>query len=117
MKTSIELISSLDRHGKAHDSALLIVGFPALTRAVPDRFSDRLQLLEDLLQQGGIPVGILSVDAMQGETSCLCCVLEDRVADEWAEPYMVALAEKLLTAGLWKPLTQSIGIDDFRTRR
>jgi hypothetical protein len=116
MKTSIELISNLDRHAKKWGGALLIVGFPTTTRVVPDSFPDRLRLLEDLLQQGGIPVGILGMDTIAGKTDFFCCVLEDRIADEWAEPYVEAFANKFLTAGPGEVFSESIGIDEFRAR-
>lgn len=116
-KTSIDLVSDLDRAGKNWGNALLIVGFPTETRVVPSGFSDGLQRLDSLLQQGGIPVGMVSMKTINGEDHAFCSVLEDRVDDDWAEPYVMAFADKMLTAKPGEIFTHSTGIDEFRTRQ
>jgi hypothetical protein len=118
MKTPIELISHLDKHAKKGRGALLIVGFPRTTRFVPSHFIHRRKILEELLQQGGIPVGILRADP-DDDKAVAYCFLEDRIADNWAEPYMNSLGRRLLTAEAEEDFTESIGsigIEAFRTR-
>jgi hypothetical protein len=116
MKSPIELISHLDKHAKNQRGALLIVGFPRTTRFVPSHFIHRREMLEELLQQGGIPVGVLRADPTNDEALFLC-ILEDRIADKWAEPYMHALAYEFLTAAPGEAHAESVGIEAFRTRR
>jgi hypothetical protein len=117
MKTSIELITDLNTAEKKWGDALLIVGFPRMTRVVSSSFPERLQILEDLLQQGGIPVGMLSLRTIAGVEHFFFCVLEERVADEWAEPYMEAFCNKMATAEVGEAFADSIGIDDFRIQQ
>jgi hypothetical protein len=62
MKSSIELLADLNTAEKTWGCALLTVGFPRMTRAVLSSFPERLQILEGLLQQGGIPVGMIGIE-------------------------------------------------------
>jgi len=114
MKTAIELISDLDAGAKKRGTVLLVVGFPKQTRVVPSSFSDRLQLLEYLLQQGGIPVGMVSRDTVDGEEHAFYYILEDRVADEWAQPYVEAFVDRLMTAEPGELISEAMGIEDFK---
>ena len=54
---------------------------------------------------------------INGEDHAFCSVLEDRVDDDWAEPYVMAFADKMLTAKPGEIFTHSTGIDEFRTRQ
>jgi hypothetical protein len=119
MKTLIELISHLDDHAQNGRGALLVVGFPRTTRFVPSHFTHRFEMLEEWLQEGGIPVAILRADP-DNDKAVACCVLEDRIADNWTRPYLDTLARKLLTAETEEDFAEStvcIGIEAFRTRR
>jgi hypothetical protein len=119
MKTLIELISHLDDHAEKGRGALLVIGFPRTTRFVPSHFTHRHEMLEELLQEGGTPVAILRADPAN-DKAVAYCVLEDRTADNWTQPYLHALARKFLTAETDEDFAESIGsigIEAFRTRR
>jgi hypothetical protein len=115
MKTPAQIIAELDRNGETWGGAFLIVAFPTTTSVVPDTSPDRLQLLEDLLRQGGIPIGTFGVETVEGEKHVLCLFLKERGAiEEWVPPYVRAFARKFLTADSWHSLTFPVGIDEFR---
>ena len=114
MKTLVELISHLDNHAERAWGALLVIGFPRATRFVPSNYTNRREMLSELLQQGGVPVGILRA-APTNDEAVAYCILEDRTADEWAEPYMDVLARQFLTAGAEEDFAKSIGIEAFQT--
>jgi hypothetical protein len=114
LKSSIELISKLDAGAKMWGEVLLIVGFPRVTRAVLSSFPERLQILENLLQQGGIPVGMLSIRPIDGVLHFFYTVLEERVADEWAQPYMEAFVQRMKDSEPGEMFGDSLGIEEFR---
>jgi hypothetical protein len=115
MKTPIELISHLDKHATQWRPALLIIGFPKTTSFVPSDCNNRLKMLEDLLQQGGIPVGVMRAD-LTDDKAVFCCILEDRTADKWVDPYIKAIATEFLNADPDQAIAASIGIEAFQSR-
>ena len=117
MKTSKELINDLDTGGKKWAEALLVVGFPTMTKVVPSSFPERLQMLETLLQQEGIPVGMVTMqESTDGTLHFFYCVLEERIADGWAEPYMDAFVKAMAESAPGEVFSDSIGIDEFRSK-
>ena len=117
MKTSKKLIRDLDKAGKKWSEALLVVGFPTMTKVVPSSFPERLQMLETLLQQAGIPVGMVTMqESTDGTEHFFYCVLEEYIADGWAEPYMEAFVKAMAESAPGEVFSDSIGIDEFRSK-
>ena len=114
MKSSIELIADLNTAAETWGAVLLIVGFPRMTRAVLSSFPERLQILENLLDQGGIPVGMIGIEIINDVEHFSYCVLEERVADEWADPYMQGFIHEMATSDPGDLVSDSIGIENFR---
>jgi hypothetical protein len=113
MTCAFDFILNLDRCRLQEEEALLIVAFPTKTVLVPGNSEDRLHALEGLLEQGGIPVGHLNLETIEGLEHITCCRLFDDVADPWAKRYMKAFIEKLMDEPLEK-FVETIGIDEFR---
>lgn len=112
MKSAIELVWEVDGHRRREEEALLLVGFPKTTRIVSSNSPDGLHLLEELLEQGGIPVGQLNVEKIDGEEYLHSRrVFDDRLADQWAEPYMSTFVERYI-----EDAVDDIGIDEFRVQ-
>ncbi len=116
MKTVTELITDLNAAQKRSGGALLIVGFPTTTRILMSDLFQPLQLLETLLQQGGIPVGIVTLTETTDDGHCAYCVFEEHVSNGWAESYMKALVTKMAESQRGDVITESIGIDEFRSK-
>ena len=75
-----------------------------------------LQLLETLVQQGGIPVGIVNLMETTDEGHFAYSVFEEHVGNGWAESYMKAFATKMAKSERGEIITESIGIDEFRPK-
>lgn len=119
METSIELITNLDRAQKEWGYAMLVVGFPEMTRVVPSDFANRLQILETLLQQGGIPAGVVTMfDSADGTEHFFYGVFENDITAGWGDRYMEAFVNRMASPqGEGEVFTESIGIDQFRIRQ
>jgi hypothetical protein len=115
MKTTTELITDLNAAQKKSGGALLIVGFPTTTRVLMSDLFQPLQLLETLLQQGGIPVGIVNMMETTEDGHFAYSVFEEHVGNGWAESYMKAFATKMAERKRGEVITESIGIDEFRS--
>ena|ERR1700756_1744574 len=113
-KTSTELITDLDAAQKERGEAFLLVGFPTMTRLVPSFIDARLQMLEELLQQGGIPVGILTMQQTANGVHFRCDVLEEHIG--WGESYMASFVKRMAAAAPGEVISGSIGIDEFRSK-
>ena len=114
MKTSIQLIRDLDAAQKERGEAFLFVGFPTMTRLVPSFVDARLQMLEELLEQGGIPVGILTMQQTANGVHFRCDVIEEHIG--WGGPYMTSFVEKMAAAAPGEVFSDSIGVDEFRSK-
>ena len=53
--------TDLDTAHRTWGGALLVVGFPKMTRVVRSGFPDRLRVLEAALRRGGIPAGVVTI--------------------------------------------------------
>ena len=122
LKTSIELIRDLDAAQKKHRMAFLLVGFPTTTLAIPSTFDTRLHMLEESLQQGGVPVGIWTMQETTAGVEDHFDVLEEHFP--WGACYMEAFVKKLESAEpgeVVKKLKSAepieVGIDEFRIRQ
>jgi len=116
MKTSIEIITDLNTAQEKSCGALLIVGFPTTTRVLMSDLFQPLQLLETLVQQGGIPVGIVNLMETTDDGHFAYSVFEEHVGNGWAESYMKAFATKMAKSERGEIITESIGIDEFRSK-
>jgi len=116
MKTAIELIADLDTAQKKSGGALLIVGFPTTTRILMSNLFQPLQLLETLLQQGGIPIGMVNLMERTDDGLFAYSVFEEHVGNGWAELYMKAFVTKMAESNRGDIITESIGIDEFRSK-
>ena len=116
MKTSIEIITDLNTAQEKSRGALLIVGFPTTTRVLMSDLFQPLQLLETLVQQGGIPVGMVNPMEKTDDGHFAYSVFEEHVGNGWAESYMKAFATKMAESERGEIITESIGIDEFRPK-
>lgn len=116
MKTAIELIADLDTAQKKSGGVLLIVGFPTTTRILMSNLFQPLQLLETLLQQGGIPIGMVNLMERTDDGLFAYSVFEEHVGNGWAEAYMKAFVTKMAESNRGDIITESIGIDEFRSK-
>ena len=110
-RSAIELIEELDAAVTAFGGAvLLIVGFPDKSGAVFSGFPERLQILEELLQESGIPVGIMNPKLINNEHHFKYYVLSECVETSWAKPYMEAFIKAMVEA---EPGIITVGMKDF----
>ena len=118
MKTSTELTTDLNAAEKRWGHTMLVVAHPKGIRAVSTVFPERerLQQLERLLRQGGIPIGMVATpEPTDGKRYFKYCVLEEHIADGWAQSYLKGFVE-WLAKPLPKPVfLESVGVDEFRS--
>jgi hypothetical protein len=62
MRSTADLIEELDAESSRHFSCVLAVGFENSSIMITAKQEDRLQLLNDSIKQGGIPVGMITAD-------------------------------------------------------
>jgi hypothetical protein len=116
-KCAFEIFLEVEKGLERKEEALLIVAFPKKTRIVRSNASDRLYLLDELLEQGGIPVGHLNLGTIKavGDAVTSQRIFDERRADQWVKPFMSVFVDRFLQEEEEK-LLDTIGIDQFRTR-
>jgi hypothetical protein len=103
MRSTVDLIKELETEGARHFICILAVGFENTSVMISAKQEDRLQLLNDSIRQGGIPVGMITADKQaEGPEGGVLKVtatifpehLENR-PNEQAETFMLTLVDKL----------------------
>jgi hypothetical protein len=100
VRSSIEVIADLDKGAQEWGSALLVVGFPDMSKVVPNGCPERLQILDEMMREGGIPVGMLSMKVIDDEDHYFYCVFDEYAGTNWALLYMVAFVKEMTQPGI-----------------
>ena len=116
MKTAIQLLKDLNAAQVKWGSAMLVVGFPRTTKIVVSYLPQVLRLLETLLQKGGIPVGMINLMETTHDGRFAYSVFEEQIGNGWAEPFMKAFVTKMVESRRGEVFSDSIGIDEFRSK-
>jgi hypothetical protein len=117
MTTATKLIKKLNAKAKEWGDAMLIVGFPKKTRVVAHMFPERLQILEEFLGAGGVPIGFFKIELIDGGDWFEYCLLRDLEDQEWARRFIDAFIDRAVFAAPGEIFTESIGIKEFRHRK
>jgi hypothetical protein len=105
MRTTPELIAELDADSARHARVVLVVGFANSFIVIDSSMGNRLQMLDDAVNMGGIPVGLLIGDlsgqVATGPILTLTTRVNPDLHDNWAEQgkllleaYMQKVADK-----------------------
>jgi|HubBroStandDraft_2_1064218.scaffolds.fasta_scaffold315014_2 hypothetical protein len=66
MRSTVDLIKELETESAQHFCCILPVAFENTSIMVRANDDDRLQMLNDAMQQGGIPIGMIVADKAEG---------------------------------------------------
>jgi hypothetical protein len=93
MRTTDDLIAELDEEAGNFTSAALVVGFENTTTYVFSTDEHRLDTLNDLVRNGGEPIGLFGIDLSHGMLNIHHRTLDEYADASWAERYLEALLE------------------------
>jgi hypothetical protein len=110
---AIKLIERLDdAEAKVPGDSFLVVGFPDKSTAVHSSEPDRLEIVEKLLHEGGIPVAILNVQLLSGgQPRYFTYMLDECAKTSWAKPYIDAFVAAVMD--IVQDLTITVGTRAF----
>ena len=91
-RTTRDLIRELCAEAVRLEAAALVVAVGRHTALVHHAESDPLTRLNQLLQSGGRPVGILGYRTVHGETRCSARPLQECAGEAWVTRYLQAVA-------------------------
>jgi hypothetical protein len=77
-----ELITELDEEAPKHYVVMLAVGFEDTTVWIRPDNADRLRLLKDSINVGGVPIGLIAADYADGHLTFMTMVYPERDADK-----------------------------------
>jgi len=98
-RTTRDLIRELCAEAARHESAALVVAVGHHTALVHSADPDPLTRLNQLLQSGGRPMGILGYRTVAGETRRSACPLQECADEVWVPRYLQAVAAAEAAAG------------------
>ena len=90
-RTTRDLIRELCTEAGRHESAALVVAMARHTAFVHNADPAPLQRLNQLLQSGGCPVGILTHHTVGGEPRCHARALREWADEPWVDRYLAAV--------------------------
>jgi DNA helicase HerA-like ATPase len=91
MRSTADLIEELDREAGNFTRAALVVGFENTTTYVFSTDENRLDALNDLVRNGGEPIGLFGIDLSHGLLNVHHRTLDEYADASWAERYLEAL--------------------------
>jgi hypothetical protein len=92
-RTTVDLIDELDIEAANFTKAALVVGFEHTTLYVFSTDENRLSRLDELIRNGGEPIGLFGIDLSHGLLSIHCRTLDEYADTSWAERYLDALLD------------------------
>ena len=98
-RTTRDLIRELCAEAARKESAALVVAVGHHTDLVQFADPDPLTRLNQLLESGGRPVGILAYRTIAGETRWSTRPLQECADEAWVPPYLEAVAAAEAAAG------------------
>jgi hypothetical protein len=93
MRTTVDLIEELHAESIGSNVASLVVGFGNTTLFVCANAEDPLSELNEMIQNGGQPVGIIRMAQDGPELSLVGRPLEEYAGDDWIRQYLVSLTQ------------------------
>ncbi len=99
-RTTRDLIRELCTEAQRQESAALVVAFRSHTDLVYFADPNPLTRLNQLLQSGGRPVGILAYRSVAGETRWSVRPLQECADEPWVSSYLQAVAAVEAAAGM-----------------
>jgi len=104
MRSTVDLIQELDAEAQKFWFCSIVVGFETSTIFVAGNQEDRLQMLNEAVEQGGEPIGLIAViktipeksfaDAQTETLTLSLKVFQEYAHEEWAEKYLGKLLER-----------------------
>lgn len=91
MRSTVELIAELDQETSEHSVVALVVGFENSSIMIFTKQADRLQVLNDAIEQGGHPLGLVASDLKDGVVTFLHRVYPEHSGED------AELAESVLS--------------------
>jgi hypothetical protein len=88
MRTTVELIEELSGEAAKFSAAYLIVGFESTNMTIRATDPDALKLLNEAVQSGGKPIGLIGVVWDGKTTRSYNRVLAEYVEEPWAHEFM-----------------------------
>jgi hypothetical protein len=97
MRTTPELIAELDKEGTQHRFVALVVAFENSTVPIPASDENRLKLLNDAVNVGGSPIGLIAFDQSGQELTIITRVYPEYSGDEGEQANLCleALSQKV----------------------
>jgi hypothetical protein len=92
-RTTVDLIEELDTEADNFTMAALVVGFENTTMYVFSTEADRLDRLDELVRNGGEPIGMFGIDMHHGLLSVHHRTLDECASESWAERYLEGLLD------------------------
>jgi hypothetical protein len=94
MRTSAEVIRELEAEAPFHTHVALVVGFEHTTLFIFSDMDDKITALNEMIHQGGEPVGFLAYDyETDRQLTVAWRPLEELEGEAWAEQYLERLAD------------------------
>jgi hypothetical protein len=93
-RTTLDLIEELDAEAPKFTHVLLVVGFEHTTIFVMNGDANRLAVLNDAIEAGGNPTGLIGLKLHNGQATFYSRVLQEYAEEGWAIRYLHALIVK-----------------------
>jgi hypothetical protein len=89
MRSAPELIAELEEAGSQFWLVQIVVGFENSTVFITASDANRLSLLQEAIDAGGQPIGMMAIDKSQGSLKILHTIYPENEEDaEWIEKYL-----------------------------
>jgi hypothetical protein len=93
MRTTVELIEELKAEAAKFTTVVLVVGFESTNVSIPAEGLDGLKLLNEAVESGGEPIGLIGT-VLDGRTMRLYNrVLAEHADEPWAHEFMDKVAK------------------------
>lgn len=98
MRTTVDLVKELNDEASKFWVCAICVGFESSTTFVFSNQTDQLERLNDAVNHGGEPVGLIGMTKEEGVVTLCSKPLQEHAGEGWVESYLTKLLQTFATA-------------------